>query len=63
MSNNTEIFAAFLQPTSPDFLTVTKHGFKGKEVIQHMLEGYTLISHFCRKDHKEVGLLFTALRT
>lgn len=63
LSNKTELFTEFLQRTTPDILAISEHVLKEDEIPQSMLEGYTLVSYFCRKKYKGEGLLFTVLVT
>jgi hypothetical protein len=42
LRNKTELFAVFLQSTSPDILAISEHGLKEDEITQCALEGYTL---------------------
>jgi hypothetical protein len=37
-------------------LAILEHGLKEDEITQCTLEGYTLTSHFCRKEHKRGGI-------
>jgi exonuclease III len=56
LRSKTEIFTVFLQSTSPDILTFSEHGHKEDEITQCLIEGYTLTSNFCRKEHKGGGI-------
>ena len=56
LSNKIEIFTEFLQSTTPDILAISEHGLKEDEIHQCILEGYTLVSYFCRKKHKGGGI-------
>jgi exonuclease III len=56
LSNKTELFTEFLHSTTPDVLAISEHGLKEDEIPQCMLEGYTVVSHFCRKKHKGGGI-------
>jgi hypothetical protein len=51
----TELFTVFLQSTTPDTLAISEHGLKEEEITQCALEGYTVASHFCRKEYKGEG--------
>jgi exonuclease III len=37
-------------------LAISEHGLKDDEITQCTLEGYTVVSHFCRKEHKGGGI-------
>jgi exonuclease III len=62
LSNKTELFTAFLQSTTPDILAISEHGLKDDEIIQCILEGYTVASHFSRKDQKGGGIAIYSSR-
>jgi exonuclease III len=49
---NYELFTAFLQSTTPDILAISEHGLREDEITLCALEGYTVATHFCRKEHK-----------
>jgi exonuclease III len=55
LRNKIELFTAFLQSTTPDILAIFEHGLKEEEVTQCALEGYTVASHFCRKEYEGAG--------
>jgi hypothetical protein len=54
--NKTEQLTAFLLTTIPNILAIPEHGLKVDEITQCTLEGYTLASYFCRKEHKGGGV-------
>jgi hypothetical protein len=37
-------------------LAISEHGLKDDEIIQCTLEGYTVASYFCKKEHKGGGI-------
>jgi hypothetical protein len=37
-------------------LAISEQGTKEEEITQCALEGYTVATHFCRKEHKGVGI-------
>jgi hypothetical protein len=37
-------------------LAISEHGLKDDEITQCILGGYTVASHFCRKEHKGGGI-------
>jgi exonuclease III len=63
LRNKTEQFTAFLQTTTPDISAVSEHGLKEDEITQCTLEGYTLASYFCRKEHKGGGVAIYSSKT
>jgi hypothetical protein len=54
-----ELFKGFLQTNPPpppqEILAVSEHGLKD-DIIECILEGYTVVSHFRRKEHKGGGI-------
>jgi exonuclease III len=61
--NKTEQLTTFLQTTTPNILAISEHGLKADEIRQCTLEGYTLASHFCRKEHKGGGVAIYSSKT
>jgi hypothetical protein len=37
-------------------LAISEHGLKEDEITQCALERYTVVTHFCRKEHKGRGI-------
>jgi hypothetical protein len=37
-------------------LEISEHGLKEEEITQCALEGYTVASHFCRREYKGGGI-------
>jgi thymidylate synthase len=61
--NKTEQLTAFIQTTTPNIFAISEHGLKADEVTQCTLEGYTLASYFCRKEHKGGGVAIYSSKT
>jgi hypothetical protein len=43
-------------PPQIDTLAISEHGLKEEEITQCALVGYTVATHFCRKEYKGGGI-------
>jgi exonuclease III len=62
LSNKIDMLTEFLQSTSPDIVAISEHGLKKDVIPLCKLEGYTLVSYFCREKYKGGGTAIYSTR-
>lgn len=56
LSNKINRLNHLLNESSPSILVLTEHGLQQNEIINTKLDGYTLISEYCRTQHRLGGV-------
>jgi hypothetical protein len=56
LRNKLDLLQLFVNEHLPHIIVITEHGLKLKEIDYYKLDGYNLVSSFCREHHKGGGV-------